>query len=55
MPMALTQLVIEDFEGTRTVVLLDMDALTIGRGDGHLIQRTEQNVSRDHAKLYLMD
>ena len=53
--MALTQLVIEDFEGTRTVVPLDMDALTIGRGDGHLIQLTEQNVSRDHAKLYLMD
>lgn len=53
--MALTQLVIEDFEGTRTVVPLDMDSLTIGRGSGHLIQLTEQNVSRDHAKLYLID
>ncbi|MGB1699842.1 MAG: FHA domain-containing protein, partial [Nannocystaceae bacterium] len=53
--MAMTQLVIEDFEGTRTVVPLDMDALTIGRGAGHLIQLTEQNVSRDHAKFYLVD
>jgi len=53
--MAMTQLVIEDFEGTRTVVPLDMDSLTIGRGTGHLIQLTEQNVSRDHAKLYLVD
>ena len=51
--MASSQLVIEDFEGARTVVPLERDSLTIGRSAGHLIQLTEQNISRDHAKLYL--
>lgn len=49
-PMAL-RLIIEDFEGSTTIVPLEQDPVTIGRKEGNTIQLTEKNVSRSHAKL----
>ena len=46
------RLIIEDDEGTTTVVPLGSDAVTIGRQQGNTIQLTEKNVSRRHARLY---
>jgi hypothetical protein len=48
------QLVIEDFEGAKTVVALDGE-VTIGRQEGSTIQLTEKNVSRRHARLRPVD
>ncbi len=49
------RLIIEDDEGTTTIVPLGKDAITIGRQQGNTIQLTEKNVSRRHARLYLDD
>ncbi len=46
------RLIIEDDEGSTTVVPLALDAVTIGRQQGNTIQLTEKNVSRRHARLY---
>jgi pSer/pThr/pTyr-binding forkhead associated (FHA) protein len=46
------RLIIEDDEGSTTVVPLSSDAITIGRQQGNTIQLTEKNVSRRHARLY---
>lgn len=46
------RLIIEDDEGSTTVVPLASDAITIGRQQGNTIQLTEKNVSRRHARLY---
>jgi hypothetical protein len=46
------RLIIEDDEGTTTIVPLGKDAVTIGRQQGNTIQLTEKNVSRRHARLY---
>ncbi|NVB38843.1 FHA domain-containing protein [Pseudenhygromyxa sp. WMMC2535] len=45
------RLIIEDLEGSTTVVPLGDEEVTIGRKDHNTIQLTEQNVSRSHAKL----
>lgn len=45
------KLVITDDEGRTTVVPLDKDELSIGRGEGNTIRLTERNVSRKHAVL----
>ncbi len=45
------RLIIEDDEGTTTIVPLGADAITIGRQQGNTIQLTEKNVSRRHARL----
>ena len=45
------KLVITDDEGRTTVVPLDRDEVTIGRGEGNTIRLTERNVSRKHAVL----
>jgi hypothetical protein len=45
------RLIIEDDEGTTTVVPLAADTITIGRQQGNTIQLTEKNVSRRHARL----
>lgn len=49
------QLVIEDFEGAKTVFPLGDGAVTIGRQEGNTIQLTEKNVSRSHALLRPVD
>jgi hypothetical protein len=46
------RLIIEDDEGTTTIVPLGEDAVTIGRQQGNTIQLTEKNVSRRHARLF---
>lgn len=46
-----TNLIIEDEEGSTTLVPLENNAITIGREEGNTIQLTEQNVSRHHARL----
>jgi pSer/pThr/pTyr-binding forkhead associated (FHA) protein len=46
------RLIIEDDEGTTTIVPLASDAITIGRQQGNTIQLTEKNVSRRHARLF---
>lgn len=45
------RLIIEDDEGSTTIVPLGKDAITIGRQQGNTIQLTEKNVSRRHAQL----
>jgi pSer/pThr/pTyr-binding forkhead associated (FHA) protein len=45
------KLVIEDDEGTRTVVPLGRDSYTLGRNEGNAIRLTERNVSRNHARI----
>lgn len=45
------RLIIEDEEGATTIVPLGEEEVTIGREPGNTIQLTEQNVSRQHAKL----
>ena len=45
------RLIIEDDEGSTTIVPLGKDAITIGRQQGNTIQLTEKNVSRHHAQL----
>ena len=49
------RLVIEDLEGSTTVVPLGNEEVTIGRKEHNTIQLTEQNVSRSHAKLTTAD
>ena len=49
------RLIIEDFEGSTTIVPLEHEPVTIGRKEGNTIQLTEKNVSRSHAKLMLAD
>lgn len=49
------RLVIEDLEGSTTVVDLGTEAVTIGRKPHNTIQLTEQNISRSHAKLIFQD
>lgn len=49
------RLIIEDVEGSTTIVPLGADAVTIGRKEGNTIRLTEQNVSRSHAKLLPTD
>jgi len=46
------RLIIEDDEGTTTIVALASEPVTIGRQKGNTIQLTEKNVSRRHARLY---
>lgn len=46
------RLIIEDDEGSTTIVALGQNAVTIGRQAGNTIQLTEQNVSRQHARMY---
>lgn len=46
------RLIIEDDEGSTTIVPLSSEAITIGRESGNTIQLTEKNVSRRHARLY---
>src|SRR5687768_17302801 len=45
------RLIIEDEEGATTIVPLGEEEITIGREPGNTIQLTEQNVSRQHARL----
>jgi pSer/pThr/pTyr-binding forkhead associated (FHA) protein len=45
------RLIIEDDEGSTTIVPLGKEAVTIGRQQGNTIQLTEKNVSRRHARL----
>ena len=45
------RLIIEDEEGATTIVPLGEEEVTIGREPGNTIQLTEQNVSRQHARL----
>lgn len=49
------RLIIEDLEGSTTVVNLGKEDVTIGRKPHNTIQLTEQNVSRSHAKLIFQD
>ena len=49
------RLIIEDLEGSTTVVNLGNEEVTIGRKPHNTIQLTEQNVSRSHAKLNFQD
>src|SRR5690349_2044846 len=49
------RLIIEDLEGSTTVVPLASEEVTIGRKEHNTIQLTEQNVSRTHAKLRYRD
>jgi predicted component of type VI protein secretion system len=49
------RLIIEDLEGSTTVVNLGTEDVTIGRKPHNTIQLTEQNVSRSHAKLSFRD
>jgi predicted component of type VI protein secretion system len=49
------RLIIEDLEGSTTVVNLGNEDVTIGRKPHNTIQLTEQNVSRSHAKLIFQD
>lgn len=49
------RLIIEDLEGSTTVVPLGSEEVTIGRKEHNTIQLTEQNVSRSHAKLHFRD
>lgn len=49
------RLIIEDLEGSTTVVPLSTDSVTIGRKEHNTIQLTEQNVSRSHARLTYRD
>ncbi|PRP90708.1 FHA domain protein [Enhygromyxa salina] len=49
------RLIIEDLEGSTTVVNLGNEEVTIGRKPHNTIQLTEQNVSRSHAKLIFQD
>ena len=42
------RLIIEDLEGSTTVVNLGTEEVTIGRKPHNTIQLTEQNVSRSH-------
>lgn len=49
------RLVIEDYEGSTTIVPLAESQVTIGRQDGNTIQLTEQNVSREHARLSMVE
>jgi hypothetical protein len=46
------RLIIEDDEGSTTIVPLGKEAITIGRQQGNTIQLTEKNVSRRHARLF---
>lgn len=46
------RLIIEDDEGSTTIVPLGADPVTIGRHEGNTIRLTEQNVSRQHARLH---
>jgi pSer/pThr/pTyr-binding forkhead associated (FHA) protein len=45
------KLIIEDDEGRSTSVPVDQDEITIGRKEGNLVRLTDQNVSRQHARL----
>lgn len=45
------RLIIEDDEGSTTIVPLGKESITIGRQQGNTIQLTEKNVSRRHARL----
>lgn len=45
------RLIIEDEEGATTIVPLGDEEITVGREPGNTIQLTEQNVSRQHARL----
>jgi pSer/pThr/pTyr-binding forkhead associated (FHA) protein len=45
------KLLIEDDEGRSVVVPLVRDEITIGRKEGNTIRLSEQNVSRNHARL----
>ena len=49
------RLIIEDVEGATTIVPLAEQEVTIGRKGGNTIQLTEQNVSRNHARLSLVE
>lgn len=49
------RLIIEDLEGSTTVVPLGSEEVTIGRKEHNTIQLTEQNVSRSHARLQFHD
>ena len=49
------RLIIEDLEGSTTVVNLESEEVTIGRKPHNTIQLTEQNVSRSHAKLLFQE
>jgi pSer/pThr/pTyr-binding forkhead associated (FHA) protein/tetratricopeptide (TPR) repeat protein len=46
------KLIIEDDEGRRSVVPVDLGEVSIGRLDGNTIRLNERNVSRRHARLF---
>ncbi len=48
---AMWKLIIIDDQHQRTVVNLVRDEYSVGRAAGHAIRLTEQNISRNHAKL----
>jgi pSer/pThr/pTyr-binding forkhead associated (FHA) protein len=45
------KLIIEDDEGRRSVVEVDLGEISIGRDEGNTIRLNERNVSRQHARL----
>ena len=45
------KLIIEDEEGRRSVVPVDLGEISIGRHEENAIRLNERNVSRTHAKL----
>lgn len=49
------KLVIEDEEGSKSVVPIIRDEITIGREEGNTIRLTERNVSRQHARVVRED
>ncbi len=46
------KLIIEDDEGRRSVVPVDLGEVSIGRLEGNTIRLNERNVSRRHARLF---
>lgn len=45
------KLIIEDDEGRRSVVPVDLGEVSIGRDDGNTIRLNERNISRQHARM----
>src|SRR5258706_2675630 len=45
------KLIIEDDEGSKPVIPVVRDEITIGRNDANMVRLTEKNVSRKHGRL----
>jgi len=45
------KLIIEDDEGRRSIVPVDLGEVSIGRDDGNTIRLNERNISRQHARM----